>query len=60
MRQTGSEQDYLLCFPLVLPPFDEPQRLFILAQGRFNQGAAVVGIASAVGSRSGTVVSRTA
>ena len=44
MRQTGEEQDDLLRFPRVLPAFDEPQRLFILAKGRFNHGAAVVRI----------------
>ena len=44
MGQTGEEQDHLLGFPLVLPPFDQPQRLFILAKGRFDHGAAVIRI----------------
>jgi len=33
-----------LGFPLVLPPFDQPQSLFILAKGRFDHGAAVIRI----------------
>ena len=42
MRQTGEEQDDLRRFPRVLPAFDEPQSLCILAKGRCNHGAAVV------------------
>ncbi len=44
MREAGEEQDYLLRFPRMLPTFDKPQRLFILAKGRCNHGATVIGI----------------
>ena len=44
VRHTGSKQDNLRRFPLVLPPFDQPQRLFVLAKGRFDHGPAVLPI----------------
>jgi hypothetical protein len=43
-RQTGSEQDSVLGFPLGLPPFDEPECLCSLTQGRFHPSATVVAI----------------
>src|SRR5215831_19687190 len=40
--QAGSKQDDLLCFPFALPPFDQPERLFILAKGGFAHGPAII------------------
>jgi hypothetical protein len=44
LRQTGSEPDQVLRFPLVRPSFDHPQSWLRLAKGGCKPGAAVVGI----------------
>ena len=44
MRQTRQQQHHLLGLPVTLPAGHKPQGLFVLAEGRFDHGAAVVGI----------------
>jgi len=44
MRQAGQQQHHLLRLPPALPAGHQAQGLFVLAEGRFNPGAAIIGI----------------
>ena len=44
MGQARQQEHHLLRLPPTLPAGHEPQGLFVLAEGRLDHGAAIVGI----------------